>query len=177
MKKENEKDTEKKLALIRELIDHVADDIEEEEILHMLLEKKLSADLRTNPQKEDSVGQRAADAIARFAGSWTFIVAFTGLLIGWMILNGILAENAFDPYPFILLNLVLSCIAAIQAPLIMMSQNRQAQKDRMQAENAYKINLKSEFILEDLHRKMDRILENQEKSMADGKRDGNSGKK
>lgn len=176
MKKENEKKTEKKLALIRELIDHVADDIEEEEILHMLLEKKLSADLQTDQQQEESMGQRAADAIARFAGSWTFIVAFTGLLIGWMILNGILATKAFDPYPFILLNLVLSCIAAIQAPLIMMSQNRQAQKDRMQAENAYKINLKSEFILEDLHKKMDRILENQEKSIVDGKRDGNTGK-
>ena len=76
-------------------------------------------------------------------------------------------DNAFDAYPYILLNLVLSCVAAIQAPLIMMSQNRREERDREQAENAYKVNLKSEFILEDLHKKMDRILENQKRLLED----------
>ena len=90
-----------------------------------------------------------------------FIFSFVGVLVLWMVGNVLLGVGAFDPYPFILLNLVLSCIAAIQAPLIMMSQNRREERDREQAENAYKVNLKSEFILEDLHKKMDRILENQ----------------
>ena len=81
----------------------------------------------------------------------------------WMIVNLLLASRAFDAYPFILLNLVLSCIAAIQAPLIMMSQNRQEAKDRERAENDYKVNLKNELIIDDLHRKMDLILENQRK--------------
>ena len=130
-------DTEKKLELVRVLIDNVADDFNEEDILHMMLEKKISADIE----------------------SWVFIFSFTGLLLGWMLLNSLLASRAFDAYPYILLNLVLSCIAAIQAPLIMMSQNRQEEKDRMRAENDYKVNLKSEFIVEDLHKKMDRILE------------------
>ena len=81
------------------------------------------------------IGQRAADAIAKFAGSWAFIFSFTGVLFLWMLVNTLLAAKAFDPYPFILLDLVLSCVAAIQAPLIMMSQNRQEEKDRRRAEN------------------------------------------
>lgn len=156
-------DTENKMAMIRMLIDNVADDIKEEDILHMMLEKKITGEYLSAKAKKAAFGQRAADMIARFAGSWTFIFSFTGLLLGWMLVNTFLAAKAFDAYPYILLNLVLSCIAAVQAPLIMMSQNRQEEKDRMQAENAYKINLKSEFILEDLHKKMDRILENQDK--------------
>lgn len=82
----------------------------------------------------------------------------------WMVLNVILASRAFDAYPFILLNLVLSCIAAVQAPLIMMSQNRQEAKDRERAENDYKVNLKSELIVDDLHKKLDLVLENQKKT-------------
>lgn len=150
---------EKKLTLIRQLVDNVSDDFDEEDILHMMLERKISADIHLSETDEYSFGDKAADHIARFAGSWTFIVSFTILLVGWMCMNTVLAARAFDAYPYVLLNLVLSCIAAVQAPLIMMSQNRQEAKDRRQAENAYKINLKSEFILEDLHKKMDRILE------------------
>lgn len=155
-------DTEKKLALIRTLIDNVAEDFSEEDILHMMLEKKITGDILSAGEKEVTFGQKAADRIAHFAGSWVFIFSFTGLLLGWMLINTFLASRAFDAYPYILLNLVLSCIAAVQAPLIMMSQNRQEEKDRKQAEYAYKINLKSEFILEDLHKKIDRILKDME---------------
>ena len=103
----------------------------------------------------------AADAIAKFAGSWAFIFSFTGVLILWMLVNTLLAAKAFDPYPFILLNLVLSCVAAIQAPLIMMSQNRQEENDRRRAENDYKVNLKTEIMIEDLYDKVNAILARQ----------------
>ena len=101
------------------------------------------------------------DSIAKFAGSWAFIFSFTGVLILWMVVNAVLAAKAFDPYPFILLNLVLSCVAAIQAPLIMMSQNRQEEKDRRRAENDYKVNLKTEIMIEDLYDKVNAILAKQ----------------
>ena len=110
-----------------------------------------------------SFGQKASDAVAKFAGSWAFIFSFIAVMVIWMVLNIVLAQRAFDAYPFILLNLVLSCIAAVQAPLIMMSQNRQEAKDRKRAENDYRINLKSELIIDDLHRKLDLVLENQKK--------------
>lgn len=99
-----------------------------------------------------------ADRIAAFGGSWTFILLFFGVLLGWIALNmWILGNKAYDPYPFILLNLILSCLAAIQAPIIMMSQNRQEQKDRIHAENDYRINQKAEKEIRDLHQKVDRI--------------------
>ena len=97
------------------------------------------------------------------SGSWAFIFSFIAIMVIWMVLNIVLKDKAFDAYPFILLNLVLSCIAAVQAPLIMMSQNRQEAKDRERAENDFKVNLKSELIIDDLHRKMDLVLENQKK--------------
>ena len=144
--------------LIREIISDVKHDMSDEEILNMLANSRVSA----NPQKEKyTVGQRAADRIAKFAGSWVFIFSFTAVLILWMVGNVLLAKRAFDPYPFILLNLVLSCVAAIQAPLIMMSQNRQEEKDRRRAENDYKVNLKTEIMIEDLHDKMNKIIAKQ----------------
>lgn len=144
--------------LIREIISDVKHDMSDEEILNMLANSRVSA----NPQKEKyTVGQRAADRIAKFAGSWAFIFSFTAVLILWMVSNVLLAKRAFDPYPFILLNLVLSCVAAIQAPLIMMSQNRQEEKDRRRAENDYKVNLKTEIMIEDLHDKMNKIIAKQ----------------
>ena len=112
---------------------------------------------------KSSFGQRAADAVAKFAGSWAFIFSFIAVMVVWMVLNVVLASKAFDAYPFILLNLVLSFIAAVQAPLIMMSQNRQEAKDRERAENDYKVNLKNELIIDDLHKKIDPLLENQKK--------------
>lgn len=105
-------------------------------------------------------GQRLADSLAEFAGSWTFIIAFAVAIAVWMALNTVIAATKrFDPYPFILLNLVLSCMAAVQAPLIMMSQNRQEARDRLRAENDYQVNVKAEEEIESLHDKIDHLLE------------------
>ena len=132
----------------------------DEEVLNLLADSKIS--VRPEGEKEKyTLGQRAADSIAKFAGSWAFIFSFSGVLILWMVVNVLLAAGAFDPYPFILLNLVLSCVAAIQAPLIMMSQNRQEEKDRRRAENDYKVNLKTEIMIEDLYDKVNAILAKQ----------------
>ena len=128
--------------LLREVLRDIRRDMTDEEVLNLLADSKISVSPESEKEKY-TVGQRAADAIAKFAGSWAFIFSFTGILILWMVINAVLAANAFDPYPFILLNLVLSCVAAIQAPLIMMSQNRQEEKDRRRAENDYKVNLKT----------------------------------
>ena len=144
--------------LLKEVLKDIQHDMSDEEVLNLLADSKISESPAT---EKYTLGQRSADAIARFAGSWAFIFAFTGVLILWMVINTILASNAFDPYPFILLNLVLSCVAAIQAPLIMMSQNRQEEKDRRRAENDYKVNLKTEIMIEDLYDKVNAILARQ----------------
>ena len=144
--------------LLKEVLKDIQHDMSDEEVLNLLADSKISESPAT---EKYTLGQRSADAIARFAGSWAFIFAFTGVLILWMVVNTILASNAFDPYPFILLNLVLSCVAAIQAPLIMMSQNRQEEKDRRRAENDYKVNLKTEIMIEDLYDKVNAILAKQ----------------
>ena len=144
--------------LLKEVLKDIQHDMSDEEVLNLLADSKISESPAT---EKYTLGQRAADAIARFAGSWAFIFAFTGVLILWMVINTILASNAFDPYPFILLNLGLSCVAAIQAPLIMMSQNRQEEKDRRRAENDYKVNLKTEIMIEDLYDKVNAILAKQ----------------
>ena len=132
-------------------------EMNDEERIHQLLEQSV-----LEGEAEPTMGQRAADALARFAGSWGFVGIFTAVLLVWMAANVMLALRAFDPYPFILLNLVLSCVAAIQAPLIMMSQNREAERDRARAENDYRVGLKNEIILQDLHLKIDRLLEQME---------------
>ena len=144
--------------LLKEVLEDIQHDMTDEEVLNLLADSKISESPAT---EKYTLGQRAADAIAKFAGSWAFIFAFTGVLILWMVINTILAADAFDPFPFILLNLVLSCVAAIQAPLIMMSQNRQEEKDRRRAENDYKVNLKTEIMIEDLHDKVNAILAKQ----------------
>ena len=144
--------------LLKEVLKDIQHDMSDEEVLNLLADSKISESPAT---EKYTLGQRSADAIARFAGSWAFIFAFTGVLILWMVINTTLASNAFDPYPFILLNLVLSCVAAIQAPLIMMSQNRQEEKDRRRAENDYKVNLKTEIMIEDLYDKVNAILAKQ----------------
>ena len=146
--------------LLQEIIADIQHDMTDEEVLNLLADSKIAV----NPEREKlkyTLGQRAADAIAKFAGSWAFIFSFTAVLILWMIINTLLASSAFDPYPFTLLNLVLSCVAAIQAPLIMMSQNRQEEKDRRRAENDYKVNLKTEIMIEDLYDKVNTILSKQ----------------
>ena len=146
--------------LLREVLKDIRHDMTDEEVLNLLADSKISENPASEKEKY-TLGQRAADAIAKFAGSWAFIFSFTGVLILWMLVNTLLAAKAFDPYPFILLNLVLSCVAAIQAPLIMMSQNRQEDKDRRRAENDYKVNLKTEIMIEDLYDKVNAILARQ----------------
>lgn len=147
--------------IVKELLDVTDKEFTDEELIHELIATNITMD--NKKEEKLSFGQRASDAVAKFAGSWAFIFSFIAVMIIWMVVNLLLASRAFDAYPFILLNLVLSCIAAIQAPLIMMSQNRQEAKDRERAENDYKVNLKNELIIDDLHRKMDLILENQRK--------------
>ncbi len=122
--------------------------------------------LATNPieeaDKKLAPGDRMADRIADFGGSWTFIFIFFGILVGWMVVNTlILALHPFDPYPYILLNLVLSCLAAIQAPIIMMSQKRQETRDRSRALHDYQVNLKAELEIRHLHQKVDHLLTHQ----------------
>ncbi|MCE9597158.1 MAG: DUF1003 domain-containing protein [Spirochaetia bacterium] len=142
--------------------------IEEEkgsiEVLEMAVINSINANeiiaLNTSPAKESkTIGERIADNVASFGGSWKFIISFFLLLGGWILGNSLyFLFHPFDPYPFILLNLILSCLAAIQAPIIMMSQNRQEVKDRIRSENDYKINLKSEIEIRTLHEKVDHLL-------------------
>lgn len=146
--------------LLKEVLKEIRHDMTDEEVLNLLADSQISVKPESGKDKY-TLGQRAADTIAKFAGSWAFIFSFTGVLVLWMVINVMLASSSFDPYPFILLNLVLSCVAAIQAPLIMMSQNRQEEKDRRRAENDYKVNLKTEIMIEALYDKVNAILARQ----------------
>ncbi len=132
-------------------------------------EEKLIVDNLINPTEEYiNRGQRISDKVARFGGSWSFILIFTGILIVWILFNSLMIkQDRFDPYPFILMNLVLSCLAALQAPIIMMSQNRQEEKDRKRAENDYLVNLKAELEIRSLHKKIDILLEEEVKQLFD----------
>jgi uncharacterized membrane protein len=137
----------------------------DEELLHELISSKTTENINEIHDENLTLGQIIADKIAAFGGSWPFIITFGLILISWIILNTVILKiKSFDPYPFILLNLVLSCLAAIQAPIIMMSQNRQTEKDRLTTANDYIVNLKSEIIIEDLHKKIDIIMEQQEEN-------------
>lgn len=137
-------------------------------VLESLKDKTFIAD---NPDDDDDAesatfGQRIADKVASFGGSWTFIIIFVTFLLGWIAVNIVfLANKGWDPYPFILLNLILSCVAALQAPVIMMSQNRQGEKDREKAQNDYMVNLKSELEIRMLHEKVDHLILHQEQSL------------
>lgn len=126
--------------------------------------------LSENPEelidKQLSFGDKMADRIATFGGSWFFIILFFSFILGWMALNSwLLMQKAYDPFPYILLNLILSCLAAIQAPIIMMSQNRQEEKDRQRSENDYKVNLKAELEIKLLHEKIDHLIQHQNKRL------------
>jgi CRP/FNR family cyclic AMP-dependent transcriptional regulator len=124
-----------------------------------LLRVQVTRNINVEEAERLTLGQRIADHVAAFGGSWPFIILFGVVLVVWMVVNTRLAARAFDPYPFILLNLVLSSLAALQAPVIMMSQNRQAFKDRLQAEMDYRVNLKAELEVAELHHKIDRHYE------------------
>lgn len=132
----------------------------ERRILTRAKERRIVAtDTNAEFSAELTVGDRLADAIARVGGSWGFILGFCGFLVAWVIINtALLVTGAFDPYPFIFLNLLLSMLAALQAPVIMMSQNRQAERDRFAAAKDYEVNLKSEVELIALHHKVDDVL-------------------
>ncbi|NML23416.1 DUF1003 domain-containing protein [Pseudoflavitalea sp. G-6-1-2] len=149
---------------LKKLHEIVCQAVEQEKLILQNIEKPSSEKLTT--------GQRIADQVARFGGSWKFIISFAVILIGWIIINMQLPEGKrFDPFPFILLNLVLSCLAAIQAPVIMMSQNRQEEKDRKRNENDYIVNLKAEIEIRTLHQKMDLLLEEQFKKLMEAQAD------
>lgn len=135
----------------------------DEDMISLILNEKVSCNLNKLHKEKYTTGEKVADKLAKVAGSWGFICTFLFVLVFWMLTNAIILTKAFDPYPFILLNLLLSCVAAFQAPVIMMSQNRQEQKDRIRAENDYIVNLKSEIILEDLYNKICNIEEKMNK--------------
>jgi uncharacterized membrane protein len=138
---------------------------DEEELLDLLVDQPISIDVDKQEEAKMTKGDRLADKLSEVAGSWGFILGFTAFLIFWIVLNAFVLRGAYkiDEYPFILLNLLLSCLAALQAPVIMMSQNRQAKKDSLRNQNDYRTDLKSELILEELHHKTDEILKNQRK--------------
>ncbi len=136
---------------VTKLDNDVVKSIEENEII--------SENINSSAMESRTMGEVVADRVASFGGSWNFIFIFAGVLFGWILINSIaLFSKPFDPYPYILMNLILSCLAAVQAPIIMMSQNRQEKKDRLQSENDYKVNLKSEIEIKTLHEKMDHLL-------------------
>ena len=136
---------------------------DEEELLELLIDQPIAIDVDKAEEAKMTKGDFIADKVSEIAGSWGFIIFFVFFLVGWVVLNTIILKegNQIDPYPFILLNLLLSCIAALQAPVIMMSQNRQAQKDSLRNHNDYRTDLKSELILEELHDKIVELQRNQ----------------
>ncbi len=150
-----------KSEIVKLLLNKDLETEDEEQLLDLLIDQPIAIDVDREDEKSKSFGDRIADKLTSFAGSWTFILGFILFLIGWIVLNLIFIQD-LDPYPFILLNLLLSCIAALQAPIIMMSQNREAKREVLRNQNDYKTDLKSELILEELHDKMEKILENQE---------------
>ena len=141
----------------------------ERRVLQSAIERKTVARDTTRPHKEAArLGDRVADAVARIGGSWNFIIGFLVFLAAWTALNSLLLlSGAFDPYPYIFLNLILSMLAAIQAPVIMMSQNRQAERDRIDAAHDYEVNLKAEIEIMALHEKLDELRHSQIVGMCD----------
>jgi uncharacterized membrane protein len=150
---------------IREILEREKEELSslEETIAESMKKHELTAkNVNIEFDRQLSFGDRVSDRLADFAGSWTFIAIFTGVFLVWITINAIVfVLRPFDPYPFILLNLVLSALAAIQAPVIIMSQNRQEERDRMNAEHDYQVNLNAEMEIHQLHRKMDHLLINQ----------------
>ena len=152
----------RKEKLVKQLLNRDFDVTDEDELIEMLLDNPTAIDSDKEEDERRTMGDKLADKVTEIAGSWGFIVGFCIFLIVWMIINTIMIVK-FDEYPFILLNLILSCIAALQAPIIMMSQNRAAKKDSLRSLNDYKTDLKSELILEALHEQMKDLQANQKK--------------
>ena len=152
----------RKEKLVKQLLNRDFDVTDEDELIEILLDNPTAIDSDKEEDERRTMGDKLADKVTEIAGSWGFIVGFCIFLIVWMIINTIMIVK-FDEYPFILLNLILSCIAALQAPIIMMSQNRAAKKDSLRSLNDYKTDLKSELILEVLHEQMKDLQANQKK--------------
>ena len=152
--------SKRKEQLVKILINKDFEIKDEDELIEMLLDNPTAIDYDKEEDERRTLGDKLADRVTEIAGSWGFIIGFCVFLILWMIINTILIVK-FDEYPFILLNLILSCIAALQAPVIMMSQNRAAKKDSLRSLNDYKTDLKSELILEVLHEQIKDIQINQ----------------
>ena len=151
-----------KKEIVQMLLKKELNALDEEELINMLIDEPIAVDVDKQIDESRSFGDKLADKITEIAGSWKFIIGMIIFLTLWILLNLYILEDQ-DPYPFILLNLILSCIAALQAPIIMMSQNREAKKDRMRSSNDYKTDLKSELILEELHNEMQKIIATQNK--------------
>lgn len=148
--------------IIKIILDNYNIDFKDKELLDVLKSNQIAENINNSQKSTLSRGDIMSDKLAEFAGSWKFIISFVAIIFIWIIVNIIMISSSFDPYPFILLNLVLSCTAAIQAPILMMSQNRQESKDRIRSENDYIVNLKAEILAEDLHIKINKIIDNQE---------------
>lgn len=149
-----------KKEIVKMILNKEISDDDEEELMNLLIDEPISIDVDKENEKNIKIGDKIADKITKIAGSWSFIIGFSSFLILWILLNIYVFEN-LDPFPFILLNLLLSCVAALQAPIIMMSQNREAKRDSLRSQNDYRIDLKSELILEELHDKIEKIEKNQ----------------
>ena len=151
-----EKKVVNKKEIVKKLLKQDINIEDEDDLLEILINKPITIDVDKQEDKSLTKGEKLADKLSEIAGSWRFIIGFSCFIVIWIIINGVVAKDASDPYPFVLLNLVLSCLASLQAPIIMMSQNRQAKKDSLRNQNDYQIDLKSELILEHLH---DKIME------------------
>lgn len=149
----------RKKQIVKQLLNEDLKTDDESELIEMLIDEPLAIDTDKVEEEKKTLGDKLADVVTYMIGSWPFIISFILFLFFWMFLNEYIP--GFDPYPFILLNLVLSCIAALQAPIIMMSQNREAKKESLRSKNDYRIDLKSELILEVLHEQMLEIAKNQ----------------
>jgi uncharacterized membrane protein len=137
-------------------------DLEQEVVRSLQTHETLASDVDSDYEESWTFGERLADHIADFGGSWTFLICFSVFIVTWIVMNSlVLYWRPVDPFPYILLNLLLSCLAAVQAPIIMMSQNRQEAKDRLRARNDYQVNLKAELEIRHLHEKMDHMLSHQ----------------
>ena len=153
----------KKKEIVKMLLNQDLGEKDEEEIIDLLVNSPITLDVDKEIDANMTLGDKLADKLSAIAGSWTFIIGFSSFLIIWIVINGIILVKAVDPYPFILLNLLLSCLAALQAPIIMMSQNRQSKKDTIRNKNDYRTDIKSELILEQLYEHTEKIIDNQKK--------------
>lgn len=158
---ENKSNTINKKELVKKLLKQEISAEDESELLEMLIDRPITIDVDKQEDSSLTAGEKLADKLSEIAGSWGFIIGFSAFIIVWIIINTAILNKASDPYPFVLLNLVLSCLASLQAPIIMMSQNRQAKKDSIRNQNDYQIDLKSELILERLHEEIQESLRNE----------------